>query len=136
MIRQIVNQFEVRNDPAGDGHYGARRGDRKHKGIDFLCEPQAPVLSPVEGVVTKYGYCYGEDLRWRYVEITTPDQLRHRLFYVEPTARFAIGDKVTPSLVIGYAQDISVRYPGEGMLAHIHYEVKDQAGKHLDPEGV
>jgi hypothetical protein len=131
MIRQRLG---LRDDPAGLGHFGApRAGGRTHRGIDYRCAPGGEVLAPVRGVVTRLGYPYGDDLNWRYVEITGDDQLngpeRHRLFYVRPVCKE--GDQVTLDTVIGVAQDISERYPDQGMLPQIHYEIKNAAGDYL-----
>lgn len=129
----IIVPPTIRVDPAGDGHFGASRGSRTHSGIDYVCTPGKPVFSPVAGTVTKHGYPYGDDLQWRYIEITDEDDNRHRLFYVEPTA--ALGEYVLPMEVVGESQDISQRYPGQGMLAHVHYEIKTKEGDFIHPEG-
>lgn len=131
MIRQAT-VMSVRSDPAGDGHYHARRGSKLHRGVDYCCEPDAPVFSPVEGTITKHGCAYEDDLSWRYVQVTDASGLRHRLFYVELT--LTVGDRVYPESVVGRAQDISARYPGQGMLPHVHYEIKDREGSFLNPE--
>lgn len=130
MIRQVV-PLTIRNDPAGDGHFGAPRGGRPHRGIDYRCTPGMDVLSPVYGRVTKYGYCYADDLRWRYVQVTDMEGRKHRLFYVTPRA--ALGDQVTPVTMVGTAQDISQRYPGRQMRPHVHYEVIED-GDYINPE--
>lgn len=131
MIRQLVT-LPLRSDAAGDGRYGAPRGERSHNGIDYECTPGAPVLSVVSGTVSKLGYCYGDDLSWRYVEIRAVDGLKHRLFYVDPLVE--IGDTVDSMTPIGRAQDISKRYPDRGMLPHVHYELKDLDGNFINPE--
>jgi len=132
MIRQIQTvELEIRSDEAGDGHYHAPRAGRQHNGIDFACQVDAPVLSPVSGVVTKHGYAYPDDLSWRYIEITDGEALRHRLFYVYPT--IPIGYTVTPDTEVGRSQNITIRYPGQGMTPHIHYGVKNEDGEHLNP---
>jgi hypothetical protein len=74
------------------------------------------VLSPVEGEVTKLGYPYNGDLQWRYVEVTDHRGWKHRLFYCHPTV--TVGDTVLVDGVVGYAQDITQRYPDQGMLPH------------------
>jgi len=130
VIKPIVNP-QVRNDSAGEGHFGASRGGRKHNGIDFVCTPEDFCFSPVAGEVTKLGYPYGDDLRWRYVEITDDRGLRHRLFYVSPAVD--VGDNVRVGDIVGEAQDISLRYPAQGMTPHVHYEVMDSSGEFLDP---
>ncbi len=132
MIKQII-PCELRGtDPAGSGEYGASRGSRTHNGIDYVCVPGCQVLSPVDGVITKRGYPYGDDLQWRYVQITDSDGLMHRLFYVEPS--LGPMKRLRKGSIIGVAQDITQRYPDNGMQPHIHLEVKDQAGDYIDPE--
>jgi murein DD-endopeptidase MepM/ murein hydrolase activator NlpD len=124
-------------DPAGDGHFGAPRGDRTHNGIDYLCVPGEPVRSPVEGNVTKHGYPYEDDLSWRYIEITDGFNQRHRLFYTKPLSN--VNELVAVGQVIGEAQNISKRYEDRGqvlnqMKPHVHYEVINGKGEYIDPE--
>ena len=126
-----ITDRDIRTDPAGDGHYGAPRGFRKHIGCDYCYQVGEAVSSPVSGEVTKLGYPYGDDLQWRYVEVTDAGGDRHRLFYVEPAVQ--VGDQVSEDDTIGNAQDISLRYPGQGMLAHVHYEILDTDNQPRDP---
>jgi len=116
-------------DQQGAGHYGAPRGNRKHRGIDYACEPGSLVFSPIAGLVTKLGYPYSHDLSFRYVEISDSNGIRHRVFYVYPTV--IVGDFVTKSDTIGASQKL----PYEGITQHCHYEVKDKEGNYLNPEG-
>ena len=131
MIRQALT-LDIRHDKAGSGAYGAPRGSRTHCGIDYHCTPGEPVLSPVAGEVTKLGYPYGDDLTWRYVQITDEKGENHRLFYVEPAV--ALGQVVNGGEAIAIAQDISERYPDQGMLPHVHYEIKTAGGEFRNPE--
>ena len=103
-MKQIVS-CAVRVDPAGDGRYHARRagGSRLHDGIDFLCMPNAPVVSDIDGTVSKLGYAYSDDLDWKYLEITDSRNYRHRYFYV--THGLAVGDSVKRFQPIGLAQN-------------------------------
>ena len=122
-------------DPWGSGEFGAPRGTRTHKGIDYSCYPESAVHSPVDGVVTKLGYPYGDDLSFRYVEVMDNDGLRHRLFYVSPLVEH--GDEVHAGDVVGLSQDISSRYRDESkpaMINHVHYEILDDAGDPINPE--
>ena len=58
-MRKILKSIELRgNDPTGHGYYGAMRGNRKHKGLDLVAKPSTPVFSPIDGVITKFGYVY------------------------------------------------------------------------------
>ena len=140
MLKQAI-ELELRNDEAGLGHFGAPRGSHTHRGIDFACTPGSPLLSPVEGVVTRHGYCYKDDPKWRYVEITSfyPGEeivgadLRHRFLYTRLEPRHMIGGKVEVGEPVGIAQDIAERYPGRGMKPHVHVEIKNQKGEYLDP---
>jgi hypothetical protein len=77
----------IRNDSAGQGTFGASRGGgkRSHKGTDYEMKAGELVDSPVVGEVTKIGFPYGDDLSYRYVQITDMDGINHRLFYVEPS---------------------------------------------------
>ena len=131
MIKQLVS-LSVRHDDAGSGEYGAPRGTRKHNGIDYLCTPNGEVLSPVKGTVTKHGYPYADDLSWRYIQVTDAQGEHHRLFYVKPTAE--IGSEVDTLTPIGLAQDISKRYPSQGMKPHVHYEVMIGLKEYRNPE--
>lgn len=129
-MRQVVT-LPIRSDSAGDGHYGAPRGSRTHRGIDFVCTPGSPVLSPVKGTVTKHGCPYGDDLSWQYIQVTDAGGLHHRIFYAKPL--IDVGLPVDKDTQIALAQDITQRYPGQGMLPHVHYELMDSQGEYLEP---
>lgn len=120
MIRAILSKRQP--DAYGSGEYGANRGSRAHRGIDYACFVGAEILSPIEGKITKLGYAYADDLSYRYVEVVGDDSLHYRVFYVEPSV--GVGDMVTRETIIGKAQDISARYTENGMMEnHIHYEI-------------
>lgn len=130
----ITVRLSQRNDAAGSGHFGARRGNRVHNGIDLACAPGSLIESPVAGQITKVGYPYGDDMSWRYVEVTDKFNYRHRLFYVEPDGCLEIGEHIEEGHAIGASQDITTRYPRQGMTPHIHYEIKAEDGTYMDPE--
>lgn len=89
------------SDGFGAGHFGAPRGSRTHKGVDLLAQSGEAINSPVTGTVTKVGYPYGDDLSYRYVQITAGDY-DFRVFYVEPSVR--VGQEVTTETAIGSAR--------------------------------
>lgn len=129
-----VKILELRgNDPTGHGYYGAKRGTRKHKGVDVLSTPGEPCLAPFAGVITKYGYVYKNPKagkpKMRYVEITGP-VYRTWLMYSTLTAR--VGDRIFEGEVYGKAQDVS-GYWGGSMRNHIHMQVWKN-GLLTDPE--
>lgn len=134
MVEQFIKKkLQVRNDPAGAGHFGAPRGSRAHKGVDYVCIPGELVAAPVSGSITRYGYCYGDDLQWRYVQITDKWGNDHRIFYCTLTHDHATF--IAKGEPIGPAQDIRTRYQNEPhMLPHIHYEIRNQVGDFVNPE--
>lgn len=141
MWAKSLKELELRgSDDWGDGSFGASRGSRKHKGIDYKAEPGDEILSPCTGKVTKIGYPYapkpGDKITYRYVEVTDPQGYRHRVFYIEPRVNMA--RQLNQGVVIGTAQDISGRYHDddkEPMINHVHYEILDEEGEPVDPEG-
>jgi len=116
-------------DQYGAGYFGAPRGERAHNGIDYACAPGSSVLACESGKVTKLGYPYGDDLSYRYVEITDDQGCRARYFYVEPTA--AEDEQVTAGDVIGLSQSLDRRYPG--ITEHVHFEVIHREFGFIDP---
>ncbi len=137
-VERVLN-CSVRSDALGDGEYGSNRGTRKHRGIDYAVLPGDKVLSPVSGTITKIGYCYGDDLSYRYIQVTNKrngDTYDHRLFYVRPLGKYGlIGSTVHSGDPIGLAQDISERYSTDQlvMTPHVHYEIKKN-GSYIDPD--
>lgn len=117
-------------DLFGSGAFKAPRGSRTHKGIDYAALPGSTVLSPVAGEVTKLGYPYGDDLSFRYVEITTPLNKRWRFFYVLPGA--SLGEEIKEGESLGTVQDLNPRY--KGITPHIHLEVMLLDGSVVNPE--
>ena len=106
----------LREDPAGSGRFGASRGNRKHEGYDFLCEPGQLVKAPIPGRLVR-AYPYADDLSYMGCRIWGPDFMV-KAFYFEPYDKL-INEMVLAGEVIGIAQDISLKYGG-GMLPHIH----------------
>ena len=144
------DECEIRQDPEGDGHFGASRGTRTHRGVDFVCQHGDTIISPVHGQVTKIGYPYASGPggangssadAYRYIQITTnPDEQskrHHRLFYLTPGPPLQIGVWVKPDTRIASAMDVARRYDTEDgksqMLTHIHYEIKTATGEYLNP---
>ena len=126
-------------DSFGSGAYLAPRSssDRKgqkysyeHNGVDKSCYPLTEIESDIQGVVTKLGYPYGDDLSFRYVQITDKAGFKHRYFYVEP--HVVVGQPVSEGEIIGVTQKLNDRY--EGITEHCHYEIKDDKHKHYNPE--
>jgi len=106
----------IRSDPAGDGHFGASRGNRKHEGIDFLCTPGQVVRAIIPGKLVM-AYPYAGDVIFAGCRIWGKDWMC-KMFYFIPHDNL-INMDVIAGEAIGIAQDISAKYGG-GMLPHIH----------------
>lgn len=116
-------------DEHGSGAYKASRGNHTHNGVDFAVAPSSQILSPVEGIVTKLGYAYEDDLSFRYVQITDQFKNDWRLFYVSPLV--SVGDLVANEMIVGRSQTLLKRYPG--ITPHMHLEIKNEFGVYMNP---
>lgn len=116
-------------DDFGSGHYGASRGSRTHHGVDYAALPKSRLLSPVEGVVTKLGHPYADDLGYRYVEVTDMQEFKWRFFYVKPSV--IVDDIIRLNSSLGFVQDLDLRY--KGITNHIHLEIKNSDGNFINP---
>ena len=120
----IVSPLIVRNDPAGKGCYMCRRGSRKHNGLDVLINKYEDIVCPIDGVMSRYLQVYQSDKKYIGCEIVGTGEFigyKIKLFYMMPAN--LVGLNITRGEYIGYAQAISEKYPGQGMLDHIHIEV-------------
>ena len=128
MIKIIATERGV--DVSGSGAFHAPRGDHLHNGVDFMCMAGNKVCSNVDGVVTKLGYTYADDLNFRYVEITDDNDNRVRFFYVKPSV--IVGQIIEDGDVIGISQNLDTRY--KGITNHVHLEVKLHNDMFIDPK--
>ena len=112
------------SDDFGNGLFRAPRGERLHRGLDFLCPPGGAVSSPTTGAIRRIGWCYADDPSYRLIEIEAPGAWV-RILYVAPEVE--VGAQVAPGDVLGRAQDVAARY-GPGMLNHVHLEVQLTTG--------
>lgn len=134
-LKKIIDRG---NDPTGFGHFGAKRGAKKHKGHDIVSIPGEDVVSMIHGKVTKIGYAYSDALQFRYVEVTN-EIYAVRLMYLEPSD-IKVGDEVCEGDRVGYALDISnhwhkkkPRKDGKKMINHLHIEIRKN-GILVDPK--
>ncbi len=134
-VLDLVNPtgHEIRGeDRYGAGAFGASRGGgaRRHRGADYVSEPGEVVRAPISGIVQRIGFAYRGDARYQYVELGSADETRAaRVLYVGPTVQ--LGAFVRAGEPIGWAQDLSTRYP-RGITNHVHVEIK-QDGVLADP---
>lgn len=110
-------------DPFGSGRYGAPRGKRVHRGVDFICEPGQEIVCPIGGLsgvvsVVREAKPYA-DTPYSGLLLKT-ETIVIKMFYFKPKMSL-IGDFIAQGDVIGTAQDIAGRY--HGMTSHIHLEI-------------
>ncbi len=117
---------KIRNDSKGQGHYGAKRGRRLHKGIDNECVAGQRVRAPIAGKIRRKVQAYPGEPEWVGLELVGK-RATVKLLYVEPYPSL-IGKTVVAGAVIGVAQDISLKY-GPEMTPHVHCEITA-----IDPE--
>lgn len=120
------------HDAFGDGWFHARRdhGSRPHEGVDYDSHAGQDVEAPISGYVSRIGYAYPGDERFKYVEIENPAlKLTARAFYVDPEV--TVGETVEVGRPIGHAHSLQDRYPG--ITDHIHLEI-ERGGRKIDAQ--
>ncbi len=117
-------------DPFGSGAFGAGRGDRTHKGQDYLASPLQPLISAFSLTVERIGQCYADTPEYKLIVLRYDSQTVLKCLYIDPIVK--VGDELNIGDKIGHVQNISKRYPG--MMNHFHLEVIIE-GDHVDPAG-
>ncbi|MBK9497796.1 MAG: hypothetical protein IPO06_00180 [Leptospiraceae bacterium] len=110
-------------DSFGSGLFNAPRGNDKHNGIDFVCEPGQVIVSPVDGFVIRQAFPYS-DKDFTGVLLGN-DSLSLKMFYFIPDKK-VLGSRVKQGDRLGIAQDISKRYSSKDrkMIPHIHLQIE------------
>src|SRR3972149_6610540 len=119
-------------DVHGEGTFGASRdgGKRRHMGVDYVALPGQNVVCPCTSKVVKLGYCYQDDLSYRYVALRLMGNVTVRLLYVLPQPSLLPNDDVTAGDILGTAQSLEGRYPR--ITPHVHLDIR-RDGEWLDP---
>jgi hypothetical protein len=111
---------EVRSDASGDGHFGAKRGERFHLGTDFVAVAGQGVVAPVDAQYRrKVTRVYSSDARYTGMELETKEFML-TFFYVDPSINHM--DFVKAGQLIGLAQDINAKW-GDPMINHTHFQL-------------
>ncbi|TDG97652.1 hypothetical protein EPR50_G00209990 [Perca flavescens] len=112
------------SDPHGQGHYGARRGTREHKGLDIVCRDGSTVYAPFD--VTLHGkvIVYTDPAK---AAINSGINLRgeglcFKLFYVQPDRT---SGSVRKGERLGVMLPMQTVYPG--ITSHIHVQMCDKS---------
>ncbi|XP_003961191.1 leukocyte cell-derived chemotaxin-2 [Takifugu rubripes] len=116
------------SDRWGQGQYGARRGDRTHKGLDIVCSDGAVVYAPFDVTLNGRVIVYTDPAKKAINDGINlrGENLCFKLFYVRP-------DKVSGTLRkgerIGVLLPMQTVYPG--ITSHVHVQMCDKS----DPTG-
>jgi murein DD-endopeptidase MepM/ murein hydrolase activator NlpD len=113
--------LEIRMDAYGDGYFGAaRKGNRKHRGIDLLAPLNTPVLVVKSGVVIETGYdeyCGYYVVAWHWPSLKS---------YYLHLSEIAVKkyQLVKQGQVIGkVGKTGNARY--KGIRPHLHFEIRE-----------
>lgn len=129
----LLKDMNVRNDSQGKGHYGAKRGNRLHYGVDWLVTKGEAVYAPADGKLVRIAYPDANDYSksgFLFKEDATG--IEHKVFYAVPDY-LLIGKSVKAGQKIATAQSVSEKYGLPKMKDHIHHEMKLN-GTYLNPE--
>jgi len=110
-------------DPLGCGYFGAARGVNEHKGIDFIVYENQGIKAPFDCRITRYGFPYLNDPRYRLVEIQGLKRFSDytaKIFYIKIS--HPIGTTISKGSTICLADDISIKFDSR-MQNHIHFEL-------------
>lgn len=110
----------IRVDPEGDGNYGAPRGDRVHRGVDYLCDPGQIIVAPFDMFIDRVSFPNSdkkmEGIAW------TKGKSTGRMWYFMPFKEL-LGTQAYKGKFIGRAQSVSAHYGLPKMRDHIHFQV-------------
>lgn len=117
----------IRSDSQGDGRYFASRGTRRHRGLDFICNPGQVVTCPIDNAkAVRTAYPYADTREYSGVLLRN-SQFEILIFYMD-VRQSIFGKTLAQGDIIGTAQDITRRYSNK-MTPHIHLQIKS-----VDPE--
>lgn len=126
--------MKIRSDKRGNGRFGASRGNRTHEGVDITTEPNTKFEFPIELKFIRYAYPYKGITKIKGGLFMDKKGRVWKFFYLNPNIK---ADFTTS---IGTSQDIAGYYAKEknqdGMINHVHAEVRDKNGILLNPEKI
>ena len=120
-------------DAFGCGHFGAPRGARSHKGVDFKVKENDSIKAPFDCKIIRYGFAYSGDQDQQLVEIEGLNQFtgyKAKIMYIKPT--HPVGTIIQNGTTICKAGNISNKY-GSSMINHVHFELYEN-GLLINPE--
>lgn len=128
LSKLVAKQLIRTSDAYGSGHYGAKRTNHVHQGIDIITIPSENIFSPISGKITRFPLPYKDYPALHGIEIKNADY-SVKMFYVD--AILPIGTIVSAGQQIAIAQSLQVKYPK--ITNHLHLEVRNAKGEILNP---
>ena len=121
----------IRNDSRGAGHFNAKRGNRRHKGLDIAVYPNSYLVSPENGILTRVNRAYSNENKAEYkiLDLKVSASTTVRFFYVLPLLDIPLS--VKKGDIIAKVQNIQKSYK-PSMLNHVHVGLKIN-GIYVDP---
>lgn len=115
----VTSRPGIRSSPGGIG-------STNHKGLDIGASRGTPVIAPIGGVVESAGVAGGFG---NLVQVRTQDNTLLRFAHLDSI-------NVVPGQTIGGGIQLgTVGSTGNSTGPHLHFEVRDQSGNVLNPEG-
>ncbi|XP_055745239.1 leukocyte cell-derived chemotaxin-2-like [Salvelinus fontinalis] len=111
-------------DRWGQGHYGARRGDRVHQGLDIVCNDGDTVYAPFDVKLNGKVIVYTDPKKAAINEgiNLSGEGLCFKLFYVKPDKYSGV---VKKGQRIGTLLTMQSVYPG--ITSHVHVQMCDKS---------
>ncbi|CAF92686.1 unnamed protein product [Tetraodon nigroviridis] len=112
------------SDRWGQGHYGASRGGRTHKGLDIMCKDGSAVYAPFDVTLNGRLTVYTDPTKKAINEgiNLSGENLCFKLFYVRPDK---VSGKVRKGERIGIMLPMQTVYPG--ITSHVHVQMCDKS---------
>ena len=128
----------IRNDSGGLGHYGASRGDRSHKGLDFKTDEGQDIASLIHGKARNFiGASSKKPMVQIYPNANSLGIKEIQILYVDKLHNvkdFQWYEMKGASTVLGTAADLSkLGYP-ENVTDHVHVQFLNSSGKKVNPQ--
>jgi murein DD-endopeptidase MepM/ murein hydrolase activator NlpD len=126
-ILEAGGKLPIRNDAFGNGHFGAKRGKRKHTGLDIQADLKSPVYASKSGwaratfIPNGYGHL---------VIIDHPGPWKTRYGHLSSSA--VTSRWVNQGDIIGYVGKTG-NANAKGMIPHLHFEIMYE-DDFVDPE--
>ncbi len=133
-------------DAWGEGHFGASRGSRLHKGLDIVIEPMdldSLVIAPCSLEITHIGQAYRDTTELHSIHFigwNSFSSYKFKFLYVQPEHGMKAGSIYHQGMAMGLGENVAgyhakkdpKKYDRVGpMINHIHFTVyhKNDLGK-------